>query len=57
MGGTKNPELMYISNEIGEFLLGQGITITAEHLPENLSCNADLESGDQKDSSEWKLSL
>ena len=41
MGGAKNPELMQISKEIWEFLLGQGITITAEHLPGNLNCNAD----------------
>ena len=41
MWGTKNPELMQISKEIWEILLGQGITIAAEHLPGNLNCNAD----------------
>ena len=55
MGGTKNPELMQISKEVWGFLLGQGITITAEHLPGNLNCKADWESRHQKDSSEWKL--
>ena len=54
-GGTKNPELMQISKEIWEFILGQGTTITAEHLPGNLNCKAGWESRHQKDSSEWKL--
>ena len=40
MGGTKNPDLMQIPKEIWEFLLGQVITITAKHLPGNLSCKA-----------------
>ena len=48
MGGTKNPKLMQISNGISEFLLGQGITITAEHLPGNLNCKADWESDFQQ---------
>ena len=43
MGGTKNPDLMQISKEIWEFLLGQGITITAKHLPGNLNCKVDWE--------------
>ena len=55
MGGAKNPELMQISKEIWEFLLGQEITITAEHLPGNLNCKVDWESRHQKDSSEWRL--
>ena len=55
IAGTKNPELMQISKEIKEFLLRQGITITAEHLPGNLNCKADWESRHQKNSSEWKL--
>ena len=49
MGGTKNPELMQISKEIWEFLLGQGITITAEYLPGNINYKADWESQHQKD--------
>ena len=52
MRGTKNQELMQISKGIREFLLGQGITITTEHLPDNLNCKADWESRHQKDSSE-----
>ena len=43
MGGTKNPDLMQVSKEIWEFLLGQWITITAKHLPGNLNCKADWE--------------
>ena len=46
---------MQISKEIWDFLLGQGITITAEYLPGNLNCKADWESRHQKDSSERKL--
>ena len=41
MGGTKNPDLMQILKEIWEFVLGQGITITAKHLLGNLNCEAD----------------
>ena len=41
MGGTKNPDLMQILKEIWEFVLGQGITITAKHLLGNLNCKAD----------------
>ena len=55
MGGTKNPELMQISKDIWEFLLGQEITITAEYLPGNLNYKADWEYRHQKDSSEWKM--
>ena len=54
MGRTKNPELMQISKEIWEFLLGQRIRITAKHLPENLNCDAHWESRYQKDSLESK---
>ena len=43
MGGTKNPDLIQVSKEIWEFLLGQWITITAKHLPGNLNCKADWE--------------
>ena len=43
MGGTKNPDLMHISKEIWEFLLGQRIMITAKHLPGNLNCKTDWE--------------
>ena len=53
IGGKKNTELMQISKE--EFLLGQGITITARHLPRNLNCKADWESRNQRYSSGWKL--
>ena len=55
MGGAKNPDLVQISKETCDFLLGQGITIIAEHLPGNLHCRADWESCHQKDSSKWKL--
>ena len=58
MRGAKNLELIIqISKEVWEFLLVEGITITAEHLPGNLNSKADWESRHQKDSSEWKLCL
>ena len=41
MGGTENPELMQISKKIWEFILGQGITITAEYLPGHFNCSAE----------------
>ena len=41
IGGIKNAELMQISKEIWKFLLGQGITITAEYLPGNINFKAD----------------
>ena len=53
MGEIKNTELIQISKEIWQFLLEQGITITAKHLPGNLNCKA--ESRHENESSEWKL--
>ena len=55
IGGTKNPDLIQISKEIWEFLLGQGTTITDEHLPRHLNCKEGSESCHQKYSSKWKL--
>ena len=44
MGGINNPGLMQISKEIWEFILNDGIMITAKHLPGNPNCKADWES-------------
>ena len=55
MGGTHNKVLSDLSKEIWDYLLGKGITITAEYLPGILNQEADSESRSVKDSSEWKL--
>jgi len=56
MGGTKSLVLTQLSKELWEFILAQGITITAEHLPGKLNVEADTQSRMVNDSSEWKLS-
>ena len=55
MGGTHSEKLSLLSKEIWEYLLKQGITITAEYLPGVLNQEADKESRNVRDSSEWKL--
>ena len=55
MGGTNNQELVSISKKIWNYLISRGITITAEHLPGILNKEADFESRNVKDCSEWKL--
>ena len=55
MGGTKNQELTAISKEIWQYLLKRKITITAEYLPGSMNVEADRESRQTRDSSEWKL--
>lgn len=55
MGGTKNQDLTLLSKEIWEYLMREGITITAEHLPGKLNIEADTQSRSVRDSSEWKL--
>lgn len=53
--GTKSLTLSQISKEIWEYLLRHGITVTAEYLPGILSGEADWESRNTQDSSEWML--
>ena len=55
MGGTKSQELTAISKEIWQYLLKRKITITAEYLPGSMNVEADRESRQTRDSSEWKL--
>ena len=55
MGGTKNQELTAIRKEIWQYLLKRKITITAEYLPGSMNVEADRESRQTRDSSEWKL--
>ena len=55
MGGNKNQELTEISKEIWQYFLKRKITITAEYLPGSMNVEADRESRQTRDSSEWKL--
>ena len=55
MGGTKNSQLIAISQEIWNYLIKKNITISLEHLPGLLNVIADRESRNVADSSEWKL--
>ena len=55
MGGTKNQELTAISKEIWQYLFKRKITITVEYLPASMNGEADRESRQTRDSSQWKL--
>ena len=55
MGGTKNLELINLSQEIWNYLLDGQIMITLEYLPGVSNIIADTESRVMKDFSEWKL--
>ena len=54
-GGTNNQELVKLSKQIWNHLISLGITLTAEHLPGILNIEADFESRNVRDCSEWKL--
>ena len=54
-GGTKCQVLTEISKKIWEYLIRHGITVTAEWLPGILNGEADWESRNIRDSSEWLL--
>ena len=55
MGGTENQMLLKLSKEIWQYLLKHQITITAESLPSSLNVEADWQSQNSGDPSEWKL--
>ena len=55
MGGTGNQMLLKLSKEIWQYLLKHQITITAEYLPSSLNVEADWQSQNSRDPSEWKL--
>ena len=55
MGGTRSPELLQVAKEIWDYLLANGIAVTAEYLPSSLNIQADWQSRNHKDSSDWKL--
>ena len=55
MGGTRSPELLQVAKEIWDYLLANRIAVTAEYLPSSLNIQADWQSRNHKDSSDWKL--
>ena len=55
MWGTTNQTMIALSKEIWEVLLKKNRTISAEYLPSALSKEADWESRNSRDSSDWKL--
>ena len=55
IGGLHNQELLNLAKEIWEYAFHHMITITAEYIPSHLNVEADWESRNQVDSSEWKL--
>ena len=55
MGGTKSVQLVEKTKQIWDFLLEKGIMITAEYIPSELNVEADRESREVSDWSEWKL--
>ena len=53
--GTRSPELLQVAKEIWDYLLANGIAVTAEYLPSSQNSQADWQSRDHRDSSDWKL--
>jgi len=54
-GGTKSLKLLKIAKETWTYLKSKNISITTEWLPTELNKEADYESRNVEDSSEWKL--
>ena len=50
-----SPELRQVAKEIWDYLLANGIAVTAEYLPSSLNIQADWQSRNHRDSSNWKL--
>ena len=55
MEEIKNKYLIELAKEIWKHLLHYGITITAEYLRSSMNEEADWQSRNSKDHSEWKL--
>ena len=47
--------LLQVTKEIWDYLLANGIAVTAEYLPSSLNIQADWQSRNHRDSSDWKL--
>ena len=55
MGGTKNLDMIHISKRLWTYLLDNKIELTVEYIPSKLNVEADWESRNWVDSSEWML--
>ena len=55
MGGTKNLDMIHISKRIWTYLLDNKIDLDVEYIPSKLNVEADWESRNWVDSSEWML--
>ena len=54
-GLARSQELLQVAKEIWDYLLANRIAITTEYLPSSLNIQADWQSRNHKDSSDWKL--
>ena len=55
-GEMRSPLLLGTAQELWDYALNKQITVTAEYLPEDLNHEADWQSTNFRDSSNWKLS-
>ena len=54
-GGTRSPELLQVAKEIWDYLLANGMAVTAECVPSSLNIQANWQSRYHRDLSDWKL--
>ena len=57
MGGTRSAQMLPITQEIWQFCLDREIFLSAEYLPGSLNCEADWQSRNFHDSSDWRLKV
>ena len=57
MGGTRSAQMLPITREIWQFCLDREIFLSAEYLPGSLNCEADWQSRNFHDSSDWRLKV
>ena len=54
MGRTRSPKLLQVVQETWDYLLANGVAVTAEYFPSSLNIQADWQSRNHRDSSDWK---
>ena len=57
MGGTRSVQMLPTTQEIWQFCLDREIFLTAEYLPGSLNTEADWQSRNFQDSSDWRLKV
>ena len=57
MGGTRSAQMLPTTQEIWQFCLDREIFLTAEYLPGSLNTEADWQSRNFQDSSDWRLKV